>query len=127
MVQASTSKLIDPPLYHIKGKSVMKTCWTDMPCNCWGKHWCTWCGMRSRQVVINMKVLMINVKVQHNYVPSPCPPSPPSPPLPSPPLPSHRITSGSTTYPAVFYLTHQMKRLQILTSVSVKRRVNLVK
>ena len=29
--QASTSKLIDPPLYHIKGKSVMKAYWTDMP------------------------------------------------------------------------------------------------
>ena len=37
--QASTSKLIDPPLYHIKGKSVMKACWADMPCNCWGEHW----------------------------------------------------------------------------------------
>ena len=36
--QSSTSKLIDPPLYHIKGKSVMKACWTDMPCNCWGEH-----------------------------------------------------------------------------------------
>ena len=31
VMQASTSKLIDPPLYHIKGKSVIKTCWTDMP------------------------------------------------------------------------------------------------
>ena len=39
MAQASTSKLNDPPLYHIKGKSVMKACWTDMPCNCWGEHW----------------------------------------------------------------------------------------
>ena len=38
MVQTSTSKLIAPPLYHIKGKSVMKACWTDMPCNCWGEH-----------------------------------------------------------------------------------------
>ena len=38
--QASTSKLIDPPLYHIKGKSVMKACWTDMPCNCWGEQCC---------------------------------------------------------------------------------------
>ena len=36
--QASTSKIIDPPLYHIKGKLVMKACWTDMPCNCWGEH-----------------------------------------------------------------------------------------
>ena len=36
--QASTSKLIDPPLYHVEGKLVMKTCWTDMPCNCWGEH-----------------------------------------------------------------------------------------
>ena len=26
--QTSTSKLIDPPLCHIKGKSVMKACWT---------------------------------------------------------------------------------------------------
>ena len=42
MVQTSTSKLIAPPLYHIKGKSVMKACWTDMPCNCWGEH----CGHR---------------------------------------------------------------------------------
>ena len=22
---------------HIKEKSVMKACWTDMPCNCWGE------------------------------------------------------------------------------------------
>ena len=36
--QASTLKLIDPPLYHIKGKSVMKACWADMPYNCWGEH-----------------------------------------------------------------------------------------
>ena len=33
MIQASTSKLNDPPLYHIKGKSVVKACCSDMPCN----------------------------------------------------------------------------------------------
>ena len=36
--QTSTSKLIATPLYHIKGKSVMKACWADMPCNSWGEH-----------------------------------------------------------------------------------------
>ena len=39
MIKTSTSKLIDPLLYHIKEKSVMKACWTDVPCNCWGEHW----------------------------------------------------------------------------------------
>ena len=28
-------KLIDSPLYHIKGKSVMKACWVELPCNGW--------------------------------------------------------------------------------------------
>ena len=46
--QASTSKLIAPPLYHIKGKSVMKACWADMPCNSWGEH----CHLTSYMVAI---------------------------------------------------------------------------
>ena len=39
MIKPSTSKLIDSTLCHIKRKSVMKACWTDMYCNCWGEHW----------------------------------------------------------------------------------------
>ena len=35
----ATSKLLESPYSHIKGNSVLKACWADMPYVCWGEHW----------------------------------------------------------------------------------------
>ena len=35
------SKLLESPYSHIKGNSVLKVCWADMPYVCWGEH-CIW-------------------------------------------------------------------------------------
>ena len=35
------SKLLYSSHSHIKGKSILKACWADMPWVCWGEHWLT--------------------------------------------------------------------------------------
>ena len=35
----ATSKQLYSSHSHIKGKSILKACWADIPYICWGEHW----------------------------------------------------------------------------------------
>ena len=54
-----TLKLLEPPYSHIKGNSVLKACWAEMPYVCWGEH-CM------QHVAIYVHATQVNPLSQHD-------------------------------------------------------------